>query len=75
MNFNYKENNGRKKLFSPNHMENMNVVPKTKIMEIITSIKVCLNSWMTINYMENGGNNTFSRNSIASIPRILIRRT
>ena len=50
------------KLFSPNHVENMIVVPITKTTEIITSIQVCLISWMTINCMENGERKSFLPN-------------
>ena len=35
--------------------ENMIVVVITKRMEIVIGIQVCLNSWMNIDYKENGG--------------------
>ena len=53
--------NPKNQYLYPN-MENMIVVPITKIMEIITSIHVCLISWMTINYKENGGKKSFLPN-------------
>ena len=49
------------------NMKNMIVVPITKGMDIIMSIQVCLISWMNINYKENGGRNSFSCKSKASI--------
>ena len=42
---------------------NMIVVPVTKRMEIIMST-VCLNSWININYKENGGKQAFLANKI-----------
>ena len=70
MNFDYKEND-RKKSFSfkskaskivyPNE-ENMIVVPITKRIEIVMSIKVCLISWMNLDYEENGGEKAFLGN-------------
>ena len=35
--------------------ENMIVVPITKRTEIVTSIQVCIISWMNFDYKENGG--------------------
>ena len=68
ININYKENS-EKQSFScksksinivyPNE-KNMIVVPIIKGMEIITSIQVCLISWMNSNYKENGGKKIFS---------------
>ena len=60
-------------LASPKHQhclsneENMIVVPAAKKVEIVTSIQVCIISWMNFEYKENGGKNSFSYNSKASI--------
>ena len=43
-------------------VENMIVVPITKIMEIMMSIQVCLISRININYEENGGKKAFLAN-------------
>ena len=42
------------KIVHPN-VENMILVPITKRMEIITSVQVCLISWMKFDYNENSG--------------------
>ena len=42
--------------------ENMIIVPITKRMEVIMSIQVCHISWININYIENGGKNSFPAN-------------
>ena len=42
--------------------ENVIIVSITKRMEIITSVHVCLISWMNFNYSENSGKKSFSRN-------------
>ena len=39
------------------------------------SIQACPIPWMNFDSKENGGNNSFSHNSKASISRILMRRT
>ena len=70
MNFNYKGNGGKKKLFLPNQninimypsMENMIVVPLTKRMEIITSLQVHIISWMNFDYSKNSGKKVFLAN-------------
>ena len=83
MNFNYKENWGKKKLFLkiqgvnimyPNG-ENTIVVPKAMKMDIITSIDVCPISRVNINYKENGEMKSFSCKSKASISCVPMRRT
>ena len=53
------------KLTHPN-VENMIVVLIVKRMVIIMSIKVCLISWININYKDNGSKKTFSCKSKAS---------
>ena len=40
----------------------MILVPITKRMEVIMSIQVCLILWISINYKENGGKNSFLAN-------------
>ena len=63
MNFDYKRNGGKKlflqiksiNIMHPN-MENMIVLPMTKRMEIMMSIKVCPISLVNFDYKENGGN-------------------
>ena len=74
MNFDNKEN-GRNKAFHTNpsinimkrNMENMIVMPITKLMEIITSIQACLLSRMNFDNMKNGGNKAFLANPIINI--------
>ena len=75
MNFDYKDNGEKKKLFlqiqSINivylNVENMLVVPITKRMEITIRIQVCLISQMNFDYEENEGKKSFSCKSKASI--------
>ena len=60
MDFDYKENDEKKKLFLQiqsinimyHNVENMIVVPIMKRVEVITSIQVCLISHMNINFKE-----------------------
>ena len=49
------------------YVENMIVVPRIKIMEIITDIQVCLISWMNFDYNENWRKKSFSCKSKVSI--------
>ena len=43
-------------------MENMIVMPITKIMEIVIDIQVSLISWMNFDYKKNGGRKAFLAN-------------
>ena len=44
------------------NMENMIVVPTTKLMEIIMGVQVCLISQMNFDYKKNGGKKVFLAN-------------
>ena len=66
MNFNYKENGGKKAFFAKpkrqyhvSQRDEHDWTGNNKIMEIITSIQVFLISRMNINYKENGGKKPF----------------
>ena len=70
MNFDYKDNGGKKSFSCQNqwinivylNVDDMIVVPKAKTMEIIMSIQVSIISWIAINYKENGGKKCFLAN-------------
>ena len=55
--------------------ENMSFVPKTKRIEIVTSIQVCILSLMNFDYKEHGGMKRFSCKWKASISCISMWRT
>ena len=58
----------------PNEVNKI-VVPLKTRMEIITSIQVCIISWMDFDYKENGEKKSFSCESKASVSCIPMWRT